>query len=376
MTIAKALGVVLFVLLFNPCARAQIDEKVRQTYSGPDVSSLWELLKETGAKDARVEVLKFTPAGDSGVSKALADALGGTPEERAALVQAFAQLKQAYEAEVAREGKLNNLGAAMTFFIAANVMSYYQTEMPSDADVAKLMESLQQAMARIPAFARMSGPEKHKMHDWLVYMGGFALTNYMEAKQRNDAQGLATMKQFADYALRLALGVEAKNLRLSGARIVVDGPSTTTAVASSASGKILGAWSTSSAVNNGHIRLRYTFNADGSYSFKSERNITSQRWWTIEESGSYSVNGDTLTINPQTSKATLRNLNGVVQETRANALEKVAYKWTTHFFEGIGETNLVLQPPAATSRDGILGSNSLFPNAYLYTQGDKLEWRF
>ena len=45
------------------------------------------------------------------------------------------------------------------------------------------------------------------------------------------------------------------------------------------------------------------------------------------------------------------------------------------FFEGIGETNLVLQPPAATSRDGVLGGNSLFPGAYLYTQGDKLEWR-
>jgi hypothetical protein len=72
----------------------------------------------------------------------------------------------------------------------------------------------------------------------------------------------------------------------------------------------------------GHFRLRYIFNADGSYSFKSERNHTAQRWWTIEESGTFSVNGDMLTINPQTSKATLRNLNGVVQETRANPLEK------------------------------------------------------
>ena len=124
------------------------------------------------------------------------------------------------------------------------------------------------------------------------------------------------MKQFADYSMRLALGVEGKNLKLSGLRIIVDAPA----------------------------RLRYIFNADGGYSFKSERNIISHRWWTTEESGSYSVNGDTLTITPQTSKATLRNL--------------------------------VLQPPAATSRDGILGSNSLFPNAYLYTQGDKLEWRF
>lgn len=374
MHITKGLGVVLLVLIFNPWARAQSNDRVRQTWKGPDVSSLWELLKDTGAKDVRVDVLKFTPAGDSGVPKALADALGGTPEERAALVQAFAQLKQGYEAEVAREGKSNNLAAAMTFFIAANVMSYYQTEMPSDADIAKLMELLQRAMARIPAFAQMTGPEKHKLHDWLVCMGGFALTNYMDAKQRQDAQGLATMKQFAAYAIRLALGIEAKNLRLSGARIIVDAPATT--AASSVNAKILGAWTTSSAMNGGHFRLRYIFNADGSYSFKSERNHTSQRWWTVEESGSFTVNGDTLTITPQTSKATLRNLDGVVQETRANPLEKVTYKWTTHFFEGIGETNLVLQPPAATSRDGILGTNSLFPNAYLYTQGDKLEWRF
>jgi len=189
------------------------------------VSPLWELLKDSGAKDVRVDVLKFTPAGDFGVTKALADALGGTSEERAGLAQAFAQLKQGYEAEVAREGKSNNLAAAMAFFIAPNVMAYHQTDMSSDADMTKLMNSLQQAMAQVPAFAR-----------------------------------------------------------------------------------------------------------------------------TIEESGSYSINGDTLTITPQTSKTTLRNLNGVVQETHANPLERVAYNWTTHFFEGIGETNLVLQPPAATSR--------------------------
>jgi len=312
-------------------------------------------------------VLRFTPAGDSGVPKALADALGGTPEERAGLVRAFAQLKQGYEAEVAREGKSNNLAAAMSFFIAANVMTYHQTDMPSDADMSKLMDSLQQAMARVPAFAQMSGPEKHSMHDWLVCIGGFALMNYMQAKQRGDAQGLATMKQFADYSMRLALGIEAKNLKLSGPRIIVEAPSAPATV-SSGNGKILGAWTTASAMNGGHFRLRYIFNPDGSYSFKSERNHTSQRWWTIEESGSYSVNGDTLTITPQTSKATLRNLNGVVQETRANPLEKIAYKWTTHFFEGIGETNLVLQPPAATSRDGILGSNSQFPNARTSTR--------
>jgi hypothetical protein len=370
MNIAKVFGV---VLLFSMFVGAQSNDRVQQTWKGPDVSTLWELLNDAGAKDARVDVLMFKPSGDSGVTKALADAIGGTPDERAALVQAFAQLKQGYEAEVAREGKSNNLAAAMTFFIAANVMSYHQTEMPSDPDIAKLMESMQQALARIPAFAQMTGPEKQKMHDWLVCMGGFALSNYMDAKQRGDAQLLATMKQFADYSMRLVLGIDAKNLKLSGSRIIIDAPA---AASSDVNGKILGAWSTSSVINNGHFRLRYVFNGDGSYSFKSERNYTSQRWWTIEESGSYSVNGDSLTITPRASKATLRNLDGVVQETRANPLEQVTYKWTTQFLEGIGETYLVLDPPSATSRDGVLGSNSLFPKAYLYTQGDKLEWRF
>ena len=142
-------------------------------------------------------------------------------------------------------------------------------------------------------------------------------------------------------------------------------------------GVIVGTWtSASSAQYGGVMRLRYIFNADGTYSFKSERMYQTQKWWTIEESGTFSVNGDSLTITPRTSKATLRNLNGVVQESRANQLERVTYKWTTHFFEGIGETNLVLQPPSPTNRDGVLGSNSRFPNAYLYTQGDRLEWRF
>jgi hypothetical protein len=128
--------------------------------------------------------------------------------------------------------------------VSANVMAYHQMDMPSDADMTKLMDSLQQAMARVPAFAQMSGPEKHRLHDWLVCIGGFALMNYMQAKQRGDPQGLATMKQFADYSMRLALGIEGKDLRLSGSRIIVDAPAAT-AAASPVSSKILGAWTTS-----------------------------------------------------------------------------------------------------------------------------------
>lgn len=173
--------------------------------------------------------------------------------------------------------------------------------------------------------------------------------------------------------MRLVLGVEGAKVSLAGSRLNVAAQP----AASSVNSPIIGTWTfASSAQYGGVMRLRYIFKADGSYSFKSERSSQVRKWWTVEETGSFSVNGDSVTITPKTSKATLRNLDGVVQETRPNELEKVTYKWTTHYFEGIGETNLVLQPPSATSRDGVLGGNSLFPNAYLYSQGDRLEWRF
>lgn len=374
----RVLTVIGVLLLLNVHSHAQSSERIQRTWKGPDISAIWELLKhedKSSTPQSRSNPMRFTPAGDSDVPRALAEAFGSSAEQRASLVQAFSQIKQGYEAEVAKEGKSNNLAAAMTFFIAANVVTYHQTDMPSEADTDKLFESLQQTLAKIPAFAAMSNADKQQMHDWLVCMGGFSLTNYMDAKQNRDAQGLATIKDFADYSMRLVLGIEAAKVNLVGSRLTV--ASQPSSAPASVNKQIVGTWTfAASAQYNGVMRLRYIFHADGTYRFKSERMYQTQKWWTVEESGAFLVNGDSLTITPRTSKATLRNLNGVVQETRPNQLETVTYKWTTHFFEGIGETNLVLQPPSPTNRDGVLGGNSRFPNAYLYTQGDRLEWRF
>lgn len=374
--------IALIALLLVVSVPVQTNDRIRQTWKGPDSSAARELFKEDTSKAANTAAVKFTPTGDSGVIKSLADVLGNTPEEKTALAEAFTQFKQGYETEAAKAGKANNLAVTMTFFIVANVVAYQQTDMPSDADTIAMSQAMEQRMARVPAFAAMSNAEKQQMHDWLVCMAGFALTNYMSAKQSNDAQALATIKQFADYSMRLALGIEASKLTLAGPRITLQADTASAAAGTGtvrvpADNKVIGTWTAAaSAQYGGVMRLRYIFNADGTYTFKAERSSTSQRWWTTEESGTFSVNGDSLTIVPKVSKATLRNLNGVVQETKANALEKVTYKWTTHFFEGIGETNLVLEPPQPTNRDGVLGSNSRFPKAYLYTQGDKLEWRY
>lgn len=154
--------------------------------------------------------------------------------------------------------------------------------------------------------------------------------------------------------------------------------------------KIVGAWTRSSSslwgtspgevsTNAGYYKCRYIFSKNGTYSFKGESwggYLRSEEFWTIEENGTFAVSGDSVTVSPQTSRATLRNRDGSVKESQNNQLERVTYKWKTHYFEGIHETNLVLQTSLPTRRDGAFSSNNSFPNAYLYSQGDRLEWRF
>src|ERR1700754_487065 len=314
--VTYAIMIALLVLLLVVSVPVQTNDRIRQTWKGPDISAARELFKEGTSKAVNTAVVKFTPAGDSGVIKSLVDALGNTPEERASLNEVFTQFKQGYEAEAAKAGKANNLAVTMTFFIVANVVAYQQSDMPSDADTIAMSQEMEQRMARVPAFAAMSNAEKHQMNDWLVCMAGFALTNYMSAKQSNDAQWLATIKQLADQSLRLTLGIEASKLTLAGPRITLQGDAPSAASAGAVDNKVIGTWTAAASAQYGGImRLRYIFNADGTYTFKAERSSTSQRWWTTEESGTFSVNGDLLMITPKVSRATLRNLNGVVQET-------------------------------------------------------------
>ena len=154
--------------------------------------------------------------------------------------------------------------------------------------------------------------------------------------------------------------------------------------------KVVGTWTRSSSslwgtspgevlTNAGYYKCRYIFKNNGTYTFKGESwggYLRSEEFWTIEENGSFSASGDSLTISPQTSKATLRTRDGSVKQSQDNQLERVTYKWKIHYFEGIKETNLILQTSLPTRRDGQFASNGDFPNSYLFSPRDTFEWRF
>ncbi len=384
----RTLGSGILVLIFFCSLKVtgQSGDAIRSTWHGPNTSSIVNLLRSKGrAADttANDESVSFKPAGDSGVAKSLAQAFGGTAAEQVAVVAGLQAVKQGYETEIAKSGKSNNLAAAMTFFIVANVAAFHQIE-PSDKASESLFASLQQAMAGTPAFAGMSNSEKQQMHDWLVYMGGLVLSEYTDAKTKNEQERLKGARDLADYSMRLVLGVELAKVNFAGNELVInDGAG----VPQTVENKVVGVWSKSASspaganlvTNAGYYKGQYQFKPDGSYVFKAESwggYLRSNEFWRTDESCGYSVNGDSITVTPKSSKRTLRNRDGVVQRTMNNQLEVATYKWQLHYFEGIQEMNLVLQPARETLRDGAFSGNSNFPNSYLYGLNKNLEWRF
>jgi hypothetical protein len=224
------LGLTIFLGSFGEQAMAQgIEPKAQpmaQTWP-QGVPGLLEEVRKTRKTPrarrapAKVSAVKFIPVPDSGVARSLANVLATDALQKAALVDAFRQIKQAYETEVRKEGKGNNLAAAFAFFIAANVMVYQQTDEPPEAAVEALFQELQATISGSPDFARLSNLDKQKMHDWLVYMGGFSMAGYASARQERNDETLRTHRELAGYSLQLVLGIDPALLSFSNNELSV-----------------------------------------------------------------------------------------------------------------------------------------------------------
>lgn len=138
------------------------------------------------------------------------------------------------------------------------------------------------------------------------------------------------------------------------------------------------------AVNNGlhqYHKMQYEFKANGTYSFTYRSFSYLPDILFGKENGTYKIQGNTITIMPLASvletwsKGTVINADGKVYETdklgklksRQNRkLEKVTYQFSSQYFAGIDEWQLVLQFNQQTERDGPYNGGASFPNAWLY----------
>lgn len=148
-----------------------------------------------------------------------------------------------------------------------------------------------------------------------------------------------------------------------------------------AADSIVGAWGGGAgnparqAGSNSTMRRQYTFAANGTYTYFSELYDGTNLWIHVRESGTYAISGDQLTITPTASTISSRDWKAM-KGTKKQALEKVTYRFSKHYFEGIQEWNLVLTPPKKTQRDGEFAANDQFKSSYLLSGSYKPEWKW
>ena len=156
---------------------------------------------------------------DSG--KALADALGSTPEEKALIKQIFASTKVEYEKEAASRGWKNNIAAGLTFFTVTAMTVYHDAQEPSEEAVQAYYKMMNVVLDEMPELGKAANKDKQGFNNMLIGFGGMLLAVYSEAKQNDDAATLEKSKKLAGMLIEMVLKTDPENLRLENGQIVM-----------------------------------------------------------------------------------------------------------------------------------------------------------
>ena len=165
--------------------------------------------------------LLFTPIANSGVDRELVNSLTSKADEREALLTVLRATKKAYEDEVRKVGKSNNVAAALTFFIATCVTVYNDAPEPSDAASENLLAALSELMAATPEVANLSNRDKQNLHDRLVYLSGLILAGYVNGKQTNDEASVVNFRLLAGACLQSVMQLDPQRLHFDQTGLVI-----------------------------------------------------------------------------------------------------------------------------------------------------------
>jgi hypothetical protein len=163
----------------------------------------------------------FRPDSTIDTGKALADALGNTPDEKVLIKKIYATTKAAYEKEAAVRGWKNNVAAGLTFFTVAAMTVYHDADMPSDEAVNSYYKVMNAALDEMPELATAANKDKQGFNNTLVGFGGLLFAGYTEGKQNNDAATLESYKNLAGMLIQMVLKTDPKNLRIENGQIVM-----------------------------------------------------------------------------------------------------------------------------------------------------------
>lgn len=159
------------------------------------------------------EATYFKPDARINVAKMVADELGTNRAEKDALLTLFNATKVAFEDEVAKKGRQNNLSAAVTFFIVATSTVYHDTPEPSDEAVDQLWDALNSVLDENDAVAAMSDSDKQQVYETLIVFSGLVYAGHLEGKSSGNAQTSKAYRQLAGTLIETVLQLSPDQLK-------------------------------------------------------------------------------------------------------------------------------------------------------------------
>jgi hypothetical protein len=119
---------------------------------------------------------------------------------------------------------------------------------------------------------------------------------------------------------------------------------------------------------------QYIFNANGTYTYVIKTYVEDDPETLLtRESGIFSINGNTMTLNPKTnvieawSKSNGGDNYKALISSQNKPLEKITYQFTLHDFPELKETGLVLSYGIETVRDGKYNAGDAFPKGWRFS---------
>ena len=164
-------------------------------------------------------VFRSDPTLDTG--KAMADALGDTPEGKALIMKIYAATKAVYEKEASPKGWNKNIAGGLTFFTVAAMTAYHDAEEPSDAAVETYYKAVNASLDEMPGLASVSNKDKQNYNNMLIGFAGIVLAGYTEGKQTGDATTIENYKKVAGMLIKMVMTTDPENVRLENGQIVL-----------------------------------------------------------------------------------------------------------------------------------------------------------
>jgi hypothetical protein len=207
--------------MINKWGRAAVEKAEREAASGGKASTASNPAIVVPAPPVVRNHGVFRPDPSIDTGKAMADALGETPEEKALIAKIFSATKSAYEAQAGPKGWKNNIAGGLTFFTVTAMTVYRDAEEPSEEALESYYKVVNASLDEMPEFAKVSNKDKQSYNNMLIGFSGLLLAGYTEGKENNDAATVENYRKLAGGLIQLVLKVDPERLRLENGQIML-----------------------------------------------------------------------------------------------------------------------------------------------------------